>query len=114
MADLADLDHNLPFESVSDDDLFDLLRPNQANNQPFVNFPGSFDEIVAENLNSSSQELNLNFDLEDPAQHSFSKYITNAQFYDIIKDFNSDTFSLLHFNIRSLNKHFDELQSFLR
>ena len=110
---MANLDHHLPFESVSDDDLLDVLSPIQANNQFFVNRTGIFDETVVENINSSSEELNLNLDHDDPAQHSFTKYITNTQFHNIIKDFNNDTFSLLHLNIRSLNKHFDELQSFL-
>ena len=43
-----------------------------------------------------------------------SKYITQFQLKDVVKNFSKDTFSLLHINIRSiLSKHFDDLHILL-
>ena len=44
-----------------------------------------------------------------------SKYVTENQFKDVVRGFSKDTFAfkLLHLNIRSINKHFEELQLLL-
>ena len=62
----------------------------------------------------SSEELDLNFDSRhDVNITSSSKYVTENQFKDIAKTFSVDTFAVLNFNIRSLNKHFEEFQLLL-
>ena len=105
--------NNVPFNSLSNDDLFDLLRPAldniDINNDPV----GQYDVSVGDTFNALSEELNLDFHFDDPAAEALTRYITNKQFHDVIKDYSNDIFSLLHFNIRSLNKHFDDLQLLL-
>lgn len=102
---------NLAFNSLNDDDLFDLFRtaPNNVNIDPSN---GNFDDIITESIDSSSEVLSFDFDDYDPNQ-SLTKYVTNNQFINLISNFEQDTFSLLHLNIRSLNKHFDDLQLLL-
>ena len=102
---------DLLFDSLINDDLFDLFRSedNTSNFTQSVNVNNN----VVDNTNASSEELVFNFDENDPSYNALTTYITNNQFHDIIKDFGKDTFSLLHLNIRSLNKHFDDLQNIL-
>ena len=38
-------------------------------------------------INSSVEELELDFNFDDPASYNVTKYITNHQFHDIVKDF---------------------------
>ena len=91
-------------------ELIDLLRPPLYDNI----IPDSPDNAIADFYNSSSEQLSLDFDDDDPVHlHPLSKYITDRQFKDTLLNTKSDTFSLLHLNIRSQNKHFDDLQLFL-
>ena len=100
------------FDSIDDDDLFDVLRPHPPDHTPNNPSENDNDNFVAQNINSSQPDLNLNID-NDPTQTSSSKYITENQFKDTVKNFSENTFSLFHLNIRSINKHFEELQLLL-
>ena len=103
--------HNIPFNSLNDDNFFDLLRPPLNNDVNVDPHNGNYDENIVNSLNSSSEELLLDFDDGDPVQSlPLSKYITDNQFKNLMADFKQDIFSLLHLNIRSLNKHFDDLK----
>ena len=107
---------NFAFHSLDNDDLSELFRPSVPNIEPHnLNISSdSFDEFITSSINSSSDELNYNFDFNhDKNITSSSKYISENQFKNLVNNFSVDTFALLHFNIRSLNKHFDELQLLL-
>ena len=74
----------------------------------------SYENDIAQQFNLSSEELNYDFDSNQcPLPVPTSKYITQCQLNDVVKEFSDDTFSLLHLNIRSISKHFDELQMLL-
>ena len=107
MANLADE----PFHSLNDDDLFNVLRSTSSNTE-INNIPTdmAYDNLVSNNINSHSQELHLDHDL---VQSPSSEYVTTSQFKAIVNSFPEDSFSLLHMNIRSINKHFEELQLLL-
>ena len=100
----------LPFHRLCDDDFFDLHRVVQTDDasQTPVN---SYDDLIINNINLLSANLDFDFDLDDPAQRSITRYSTVNQLSDLSKKFHKDTFSMLHLNIRSLNKHFDDLLS---
>ena len=107
---------NVAFNSLDDDELFDLFGTpptDLSRNNLYVSTP--FENLIANNVNSSSTDLydDLDFDHEHDLTHIPSKYVTVNQLKDIAKGFSNNTFSLLHLNIRSINKHFDELQIFL-
>ena len=104
---------NLGFNSLDDDDLLDLFRrsPCEISVNNINESSNSYENTVVKNINSSSNELTYNLDFnQDVTQNPSSEYVTESQFKNIIKDFKDDIFSLLHMNIRSLKKHFDELQ----
>ena len=69
-----------------------------------------YDNTISSNLNTNSEELTLNFDDNDLAQHlTSSKYYTINEYKSIsLNNIANNTF-LLHLNIRSLNKNFDQL-----
>ena len=74
----------------------------------------SYENNIAQNFNSLSEELNYDNDSnQNPLPIPSSKYITQFQLKDVVKNFSKDTFSLLHINIRSISKHFDDLQILL-
>ena len=107
---------NNGFNLLDDDDLFDLFRqPTSEILSNNVNeSSNSYENTVVQNINSSSNELTYNLDFDrDVTQNPSSEYVTESQFKNIIKDVKDDVFSLLHMNIRSLKKHFDELQLLL-
>ena len=71
----------------------------------------TYENNIAQNFNLSSEELN--YDNDSYLTIPSSKYITQFQLKDVVKNFSKDTFSLLHINIRSISKHFDDLQILL-
>ena len=104
---------NSAFHSLDNDDFVDLLRPSLSDsdsNNPNVS-TDSYYNLIARNMNSSSDELDYNFDFNHDIPSA--KYVTENQFKDVFRGFSKDTFALLHFNIRSINKHFEELQLLL-
>ena len=110
---MATLNDQMAFNTLNDDDLFDIFRSTTTVNAANLDSSTHYDETVVNHINASSEELEFDFNFDDPASYNFTKYITNNQFRDKLKDFKQDTFSLLHVNIRSLNKHFDDLKLFL-
>ena len=104
---------NTPFNSLNNNELFDLFRPNPCNNDANIDNTATYDDSVANEINSSSEELVFDFDYDDPAQTTLTTYVTNNQFHNIVNNFDANIFSLFHLNIRSLNMHFDDLQLLL-
>ena len=100
------------FNSLHDDDFLDLFRHSFIDLEPNVRTSATYENTVVDNINSSSEELVFDFDY-DPVQPPSSQYLTENQLKNTIKDFTLDTFSLFHLNIRSINKHFEELQLLL-
>ena len=105
--------YNFPFQSLNDDDIFDLFHSDLPGNGVNHNLTSTYDDTVANAVNSSSDELVFDFDYDDTAHISLSTYLTQNQFCNSVNDFDINTFSLLHMNIRSLNMHFNDLQQFL-
>ena len=104
----------MPFHNLNDNSFFDAASSFPPDSQNVDTNPtGQYDNFIADNFNLNSDNLDLNLDVIDQCPNPPSRYITHAQFSDPLNNFNNDTFSLVHFNIRSLNKHFDELQRFL-
>ena len=104
----------MPFHNLNDNSFFDAASSFPPDSQNVDTNPtGQYDNFIADNFNLNSDNLDLNLDVIDQCPNPPSRYITHAQFSDTLNNFNNDTFSLVHFNIRSLNKHFDELQRFL-
>ena len=102
----------MPFNTLSDDDFLSLHTNNFSDNELFR--PNNFYEnLITQHLNFSSQNLEIHLDADDPVQRNMSKYITVNQLSNISRNFDNDTFSALHANIRSMNRHFDELLSLI-
>ena len=76
MANLADI----PFHSLNDDDLFDVLRSLSSHTEVNNNPSGTaYDNSVSNNINSRSQELEFHLD-HDLVQSPSSEYVTVNQF----------------------------------
>jgi len=82
--------------------------------QSFDNLVDSETETDLINSFNFNTDLDYHFDEHDTSQlPSSSVYYTESQLADIIVNNDNNTFSLLHFNVRSVSKHFDALLSFL-
>ena len=67
-----------------------------------------------EDVNFITPELQFDFGLEDaPTDYVTSDYITERKFITDINYTPSNDLFLLHYNIRSLNKNFDQLNTFI-
>ena len=64
-------------------------------------------------FNSTLQEFDYRLDSNDPVQSSSCSYLTENQFKHVAENTADDTFSLVHFDIRSLNRNFDNLRLLL-
>lgn len=84
---MSTLNDQMAFNTLNDDDLFDLFRSSSTVNEVNYDSLTNFDESVVNHINSSAEELELDFNFDDPASYNFTKYITNHQFHDIVKDF---------------------------
>ena len=62
---------------------------------------------------SMFEDIDFDFDFDDPAQRTVSKYVTGNKFSEILSKFNRSSFSIFHANIRSMNKNFDNLLSLI-
>ena len=90
---------------------FSLLNSSFGNHS----FSNSSKIVPDEQLKLFTEKCNtleIPYDESDPSNNIFSKYYDINDFKEIQHDDNSD-FSLLHLNIASLSKHFDDLQNFL-
>merc|ERR1712198_570406 len=107
---------NFAFHSLDNDDLSELFRPSissiESNNVGAST--DSFDDFITHSINSSSDELSYNFDSNNDTNITpSSNYVSVNQFKDMVNNFSADTLALMHLNIRSINKHFGELQLLL-
>ena len=106
---------NFAFHSLDDNAFCELFRPSvsdiESNNLRAT--ADNYDDFITRTINSSSNDLNCSFYHNYDTNIPSSKYVTDKQFKDIVGSLSDDTLSLLHLNIRSINKHFDELKLLL-
>ena len=101
------------FSSLNNDDFFDIFRHNSPSTQAedYQNY--SYEDDISNETNHSTAEFDYNFDSNDPVQSPTCKYLTCNQFKHHTANILDDKFLLLHLNIRSINKNFDNLQLLL-
>ena len=100
---------NVAFNSLSNDYFLDTFRLS-----PTCNKAGShsrqYEANISDECNVSAPEFDYKFDSNDPIQNPSCVYLTQNQYRHCIMNTNDDTLSLLHLNIRSINKNSDSLQ----
>ena len=91
-----------PFNDLDDSELIDMYHDSSNSQLPRI-----------QDLNDLYVKFNSNDDSEFDLELDFKcKYYLDDQFIDSFKDVNN-SFSLLHFNSRSLNKNFNAISEFL-
>ena len=75
----------------------------------------SYEDYISNIYNTSAQEFEYSLDSNDPVQSPSCVYLTESQYkhHIIIKNTADETFLLAHFNIRSINRNFDNLRLLL-
>ena len=106
-----------PFHNLDDDELLINMRSDfesigaSNTSSPLHN---TFDESFVSDLNAKVPNLELNLDHNDTSNcYTESLYSSVKVFGDEVSHLSQNDFSVLHFNIRSLNKNFDSLEQFL-
>ena len=100
---------NFPFEALNNDDFFNTVNQFPTNNEDGNNI-SNFEDYISSTANTSPD-----FDYEpnhNIIHHPTCNYVTENQFKQQISKF-SEHFLLLHLNIRSINKNFDNLKLLL-
>ena len=97
----------LPFSTITDDNLLlNLQGISSENAKRLSNLPSFSIQSLLDQLPGQ------NFSTDDFLSDSIeSKYYTPAQF--IAEKFSKKTFTMIHLNIASLQRHIDELRTFL-
>ena len=91
-----------PFNDIDDTELIDMYV-DSANTQ----------SLGTQDLNNLYKKFNSNSDSDFELEFDFNcKYYLDDRFIDSFKNVNN-SFSLLHFNSRSLNKNFDAISEFV-
>ena len=95
---------NFPFHLLNSDEFFDIVRQNPATTEDFQDF-SRFEDFISATANIAP-DLVCNHD--DSIHRPSCHYLTENQFKE--QDFKSEKFMLLHSNIRSINRNFDNLK----
>ena len=103
---------NFAFNSLTDDEFIDIVRQNPTNNR-LENINCPFEDYVSNKHNMSTQELSYDFDSHDPFPSPTCAYVTENQFKQRNMNINDEKFMLLHLNIRSISRNFDNLRLLL-
>ena len=106
---------DLPFNTLDENEFqncfhnFDNYEPTTRtlNNSPL------YEASVIKEINARTPQFNLEFDTDLTHTLSQSKYITVNQFKSYLSENLKHDFSLLHCNIRSMNRNFDSLKILL-
>ena len=101
--------NTFPFHSLQDDDFmaYQSLLPSDDGHD----HADQYETDTAKSLNEHTPEYHYHIDPNDThTTPPSSKYFTLNQFSENCPTNQTETFSILHTNIRSLNKHFDQLQ----
>ena len=69
--------------------------------------------IVNDSLNDNSQDPDVNF-FQDNVSPLDTDYVSPDDFSRNFKDFTENSFSVLHLNIRSLNKNFESFAELVK
>ena len=104
---------NFAFNSLNNDELFDTTRQSSESDQANQN-SSSYEDYISNIFNTSAQEFEYSLDSNDPVQSTSCVYLTENQFKHHITNIADDTFLLAHFNIRSINRNFDNLRLLLQ
>ena len=104
-----------PFSTLSDDEFFFHFYTDRQSTRLFNHVNNlAYDTRISNELNRNSEELILNLDDNDNAQHFISSsYFTESQFKCKFQQDLTNNFLLLHLNIRSLGKNIDRLVQLL-
>ena len=100
---------HFPFELLNDDDFLNIVSQFPANNEEGNNI-SNFEDYISSTANTSPD-----FDHEpndNTTNHPTCNYATENQFKQQLSK-SSESFLLLHLNIRSINKNFDNLKLLL-
>ena len=102
---------DIPFSSIENDDLLSLHH----NNLTPRTFNSDYDKRIINVIENEFNELNLNIDPHDDlGRLATSQYFTEKSFKSHLKtNSHNDTVPLLHLNIRSANKNFNQLRSLI-
>ena len=102
---------SFPFNDVSDFDLYRLLQVQQ-NADSFSISNEQYELNISDTINNNVEEFEYTLDVND---QSFvkSRYYTQNQFVSNVKSAGKNDLNLLHLNIRSANKNFEQLSLLL-
>ena len=84
-------------------DLYGLVNEKSCLHSPY-------EDYISNRFNTSAQEFEYSLDSNYPVQSPSCVYLTENQFKHHITNTADDTFLLAHFNIRSINRNFDNLR----
>ena len=104
--------NNFAFNSLSNDDFIDTLRLSSTCNEVDEN-SSSYEDYISNTCTNLAQEFNYNLDSNDPVHSPTCAYLTENQYKNYIMNAIDESFLLLHMNIRSINKNFDNLRLLL-
>ena len=103
---------DLPFAETSDIDL-DILFHSLHNVDLTPSSDERYEKRISDILNSTFDEMLLQFDPNDFHYVRESQYLTHNQFIQNVKSTSKCDLNFLNLNIRSLNKKFEQLTSLL-
>ena len=104
---------NFAFNSLNNDELYNTTTQSSESEQANQN-SSSYEDYISNIFNTSAQEFEYSLDSNDPVQSTSCVYLTENQFKHHITNTPDDTFLLAHFNIRSINRNFDNLRLLLQ
>ena len=106
--------NNLPFHHLGNDDFYNTIQSHQNSRSFNCRLDTTYDEHVAESINSQFADLDFSFGPNDTNQpYPSSKYYTQKQLTHQYFNTINDEFSLLHRNIQSMNTNFEQLRILL-
>ena len=108
-----DIENNLalPGCNLTNDDfltIFQSLSQSQSSKSDH-----NFTQKMISTLNNNIKDFNVPMEENETEQETFSSYYTENQFVSRFLNMDKSSFSLIHSNIRSMNKNFESLSALL-
>ena len=113
---VIEINSELPFREIVEDDFEDILNQTVINSGQLENLCSKYEEFNFKNFDPAEYKQHEPGSDIDPENNFFNgtlnncEYYTDNQFKGIKMD---DTFSLIHFNSRSLNKNLKSIKDYL-